>query len=78
MATMLNIKDRNERRCFYVVHPLDDKPELKRSADDLGPITMTPSVKWSLLALRGYLVVMGLLVSYQVLNLSGLFGHHIK
>jgi hypothetical protein len=58
---------------FYVVHPLDDEPEVKRSADNLGPMVMTGTVKWSLLALRGYLVLMGLLVMIHVLNLAGLF-----
>lgn len=59
-----------------VVHPLDDKPETKIDTADLGPMPMTPSVKYSLLALRGYLVLMMLLVSYHVLDLAGLFGHH--
>ncbi len=66
-----------ERRCFYVVHPLDDVPEEKRDAEALGPMPMTRSVKWSLLALRGYLVLMAFLVLYHVLDLAGLFGHHL-
>jgi len=63
-------------RSFYVVHPLDDEPEIKCNAEDLGPMPMTRSVKWSLMALRGYLILMGLLVAYHVLDLAGLFGHH--
>ncbi|MGC8863272.1 MAG: hypothetical protein ACP5R5_10925 [Armatimonadota bacterium] len=58
-----------------MVHPLDDEPEIKRSAEDLGPMPMTKSVKWSLMALRGYLVTMGVLVAYHVLCMAGLFGH---
>jgi hypothetical protein len=65
-------------RCFYVVHPLDDLPEEKRNADNLGPMPMTRSVKYSLLALRGYLVGMGLLVAYHALDLAGIFGHHVR
>lgn len=73
MATMLNT---TEERRFYVVHPLDDAPEQKRDAEHLGPMPMTPSVKWSLLSLRGYLLLMGALVLYHALDLAGLFGHH--
>lgn len=76
MATIT--KNEKVERCFYVVHPLDDKPEEKRKADDLGPMPMTRSVKWSLFALRGYLVLMGLLVAYHALDLAGLFAHHIR
>lgn len=77
MATMIKSNESEERR-FYVVHPLDDQPEIKRSADDLGPMMMTRSVKWSLMALRGYLVTMGFLVAYHVLDIAGVFGHHVR
>ena len=81
MATVLTGKtvltERAKDRYVYVVHPLDDIPEEKFKADDLGPMPMTRSVKWSLLALRGYLVFMGLLVAYHVLDMGGLFGHHV-
>ena len=60
---------------FYLVHPLDDAPEVKCDAEALGVMAMTPAVKWSLFALRGYLVVMGLLVLYHVLDLAGVFHH---
>jgi hypothetical protein len=39
-------------------------------------MTMTTSVRLSLLSLRAYLVLMMLLVLYHVLVLAGLFGHH--
>ena len=74
MATM--VKTKKIERCFYVVHPLDDVPEVKCNADDLGPMPMTRGVKWSLFALRAYLVVMGLLVGYHAIGLAGFFGHH--
>ncbi len=75
MATM--VKNEKIDRCFYVVHPLDDTPEKKFDAEELGPMPMTLSVKWSLFALRAYLIVMGLLVGYHVIDLAGFFGHHI-
>lgn len=61
---------------FVVVHPLDDVPEQKIDTSALGPMPMTTSVKLSLMALRGYLVVMMLLVLIHVMDLAGAFGHH--
>lgn len=74
MVTMTNVSN---ARSFYVVHPLDDVQEEKCNVETLGPMPMTPSVKWSLMALRGYLIVMALLVLYHVLDLAGLFRAHI-
>jgi hypothetical protein len=59
---------------YVVVHPLDDLPEAKVDTDALGPMPMTLSVKWSLVSLRAYLVLMIALVFYRVLALAGLFG----
>ncbi len=59
---------------YVVVHPLDDVPEAKVDIEALGPMPMTPSVKWSLISLRGYLLLMIALVFYRVLGLAGLFG----
>ena len=61
---------------FVVVHPLDDIPEEKIDTSALGPMPMTASVKFSLLALRGYLVLMMLLVLYHVMDIAGAFGQH--
>ena len=58
---------------FLVVHPLDDIPEEKLHTRHLGLMRMTGAVKWSLLALRGYLLLMTGLVLYHVLTLAGLF-----
>lgn len=58
---------------YVVVHPLDDLPEEKIDTEALGPMPMTLSVKWSLISLRGYLVLMIGLVFYRVLVLSGRF-----
>ena len=61
---------------YVVVHPLDDEPEEKIDTSMLGPMPMTTSVKLSLMALRGYLVVMALLVGYHCLDLAGSFAKH--
>jgi hypothetical protein len=63
-----------EKEDFLVIHPLDDVQEQKIAAKDLGPMPMTPAVRISLLVLRGYLVLMMLLVFYHVLDLGGVFG----
>jgi hypothetical protein len=63
-----------ETRSYYVVHPLDDVPEVKVNVDELGRMPMTRSVKLSLLALQGYLVLIGLLLAYHVLNMVGVIG----
>ena len=61
---------------YLVVHPLDDIPEAKVDTSALGPMPLTMSVRLSLFALRGYLVLMILLVLYHVMDLAGTFGHH--
>ncbi len=82
MATMLiNKMDAqemaNENR-WVVIHPLDDAPEQKVDTSALGPMTMTRSVRISLLSLRAYLIVMLLLVFYRVFCQAGFFGLHVK
>jgi hypothetical protein len=57
---------------LLVVHPLDDLAEEKCQTDNLGHTPMTPMVKWSLIALRTYLIVMALMVLYRCLQLAGL------
>jgi hypothetical protein len=59
---------------YIVVHPLDDVPEKKVDTDTLGPMALTPSVRWSLISLRAYLILMLGLVTYRVVQLAGLFG----
>ena len=63
-----------EEREFLVIHPLDDVEEQKVETEHLGPMRMTAAARLSLLALRGYLVLMTLLVLYHVLDLAGVFG----
>jgi len=59
---------------YIVVHPLDDIPETKVDTETLGPMAMTASVRWSLVSLRGYLILMLVLVFYRVLEMSGGLG----
>lgn len=61
-----------------VVHPLFDTPETKCDAGALGPMHMTLAVRAALFALRGYLVLMGLMLGYHLLDLAGVFGAHVK
>jgi hypothetical protein len=55
---------------FIVVHPLDDVREKKVDTRSLGPMPMTTSVRLSLFSLRGYLVLMVVLVFYHVIQLA--------
>jgi hypothetical protein len=72
MATMRVAPD---MKGFRVVHPLDDVPEEKCSTDGLGQIAMTPTVRLSLKILRGYLILMSLMLIYHVLDLAGVITH---
>ena len=64
-------------RGFRVIHPLDDVAEQKCSAEGLGKIQMTRAVRGSLGVLRAYLILMTLMLSYHVLDLSGLL-HKVR
>jgi len=57
---------------FRVVHPLDDVAEKKCSSEGLGRIRMTRAVRVSLRILRGYLIMMTLMLGYHVLDLAGI------
>lgn len=50
---------------FSVVHPLEDSPEAKRDIDD-PPERLVGKGKWALVALRGYLVMLALLVGSRL------------
>ena len=69
MATLQNSYD---PQYFRVIHPLDDAPEEKCSTEGMGLIAMTPAVRISLTVLRGYLVLMTLMLGYHVLDLAGI------
>ena len=55
---------------YVVIHPLDDVLETKVDTEALGPMPMTSSVRFSLLSLRAYLILMVLLVVYHVVMLA--------
>ena len=60
---------------FRVVHPLEDAPEQKCVSEGLGHIAMTPSVRLSLKILRGYLLLMTVMLLFHVLDLAGALKH---
>jgi len=74
MVTMTNAANDG---AFEVVHPLDDVQEAKRTGEGLGTMSLSRSVRFSLLALRGYLILMALLVGYHLLDLAGIFRHSV-
>lgn len=60
---------------FRIVHPLDDAPEAKLfSLASSGQMAMSPTVKWSLIVLRTYLILITGLVLFRVAQLSVM--HH--
>ncbi|MBU2699368.1 hypothetical protein Ga0466249_000447 [Sporomusaceae bacterium BoRhaA] len=72
MTTMTNQLNINtNEKCYYVVHPLDDQGEEKCNPEGLGLMALSPVVKYSLLSLRLYLIFMGGLVFYRVLQETG-------
>jgi hypothetical protein len=74
MAMKQTVDYREEAtRKYFVIHPLDDIAEEKLDTTHLGAIPMTRGVKYSLFALRAYLVLMMVLVFYHVLDLAGVF-----
>ncbi len=57
---------------FRVVHPLDDAAEAKCETEGLAPMAMTTSVRLSLMTLRGYLILMSVVLLWRVLEMAGL------
>ena len=72
MATMQNAYS---PEYFRVIHPLHDEPEAKCEGEGLGPIEMTRAVRISLIVLRGYLLAMGAMLLYHILDLAGILHH---
>jgi len=62
----------NNAASYVVVHPLFDVPEEKINTDAIGPLQMTIAVKWSLITLRFYLIVMIGLAFYRSMVLAGI------
>lgn len=61
---------------IYVIHPLDDEPEEKRSPEGLGLMHMSGMRRASLITLRGYLILMILLVLFKAVSLAGFIDLH--
>jgi hypothetical protein len=75
MDSLANAISDTRPPAYWVVHPLDDHPEQKRDVSAIGPMAMTPSVRLSLFALRGYLILMTSLVAYHFLGLAAALKH---
>lgn len=63
---------------FEVIHPLYDVQEQKMTGENLGKMKLSKGTKFILLGLRIYLIVMGTMLIYHVLDMAGLFGHAAK
>jgi hypothetical protein len=74
---MIVAKNPNPNEEFVVVHPLFDGPEAKLDGAGLGQMQMTPTVRFFLILLRVYLVGVGLILVYHLLDLAGVI-HHFK
>ena len=68
MATLQNA---HEMDVYRVVHPLEDAPEQKCETEGLGPMAMTPGVRLWLIVLRGYLILVTLMLAWDVLSMAG-------
>jgi hypothetical protein len=73
---MIALKNDRHIEEFVVIHPLYDEPEQKMSGVELGRMEMSKTVRVSLLLLRGYLILMFMLLGFHILDLAGVFGHH--
>ena len=60
-----------ERSFYSILHPLDDAPEEKLDTEHLAPMKMTRTVRICLFALRGYLLLMFVMLGFRVLQLAG-------
>jgi hypothetical protein len=52
---------------YRVIHPLFDVPEEKVDIVNANPLVMSKTVKWSLISLRAYLIIMVGLAFYRTL-----------
>ena len=66
---MAAIEQVYEPQYFRVVHPLEDVIEEKCASEGLGHIAMTRHVRLSLMALRGYLIGMTILLGFYIFGL---------
>ncbi|HLW61085.1 MAG TPA: hypothetical protein VKV57_14355 [bacterium] len=66
------------RHPHLVVHLLFDEPEEKMDTVNIPRMHLTRTVKFSLLTLRAYLIVMAGMPIYHFLDLAGILGHRVK
>jgi hypothetical protein len=78
VKTRVPVSETARRDPAVVVHPLFDEPEQKVDIDALPPMAMTRSVRFSLVALRGYLLLMMLMLAYRFLELAGVISRHAR
>jgi hypothetical protein len=74
--TDTGVFEKTRRHPNLVVHPLFDEPEEQVNTVDIPPMQLTRTVKFSLLALRAYLIVMTIMLLYRFFDLAGFLGHH--
>ena len=75
---MIAIKEKDLRpspTSEFVIHPMHDSPEEKRSGEGLGTMKMTRHVKLCLFGLRAYLLLMTCLLGYQLVHQAATLGH---
>ncbi len=60
-----------------MVHPLCDELVEKCDPEALGSMHLSLGERWSLYAVRGYLILILRLAAYRVANMAGLFAPHI-
>ena len=58
---------------YLVIHPLFDVHEEKIDVNSAKPLIITKSVKWLLISLRIYLIIMIGLSFYRTMVLAGIF-----
>lgn len=73
----LTLPTNEPAEAYLVVHPIFDEPEQKCDPSSLGRMHMSKSVRTCLMLLRIYLIVMGLMLGYHMLDLAGVFGRHV-
>jgi hypothetical protein len=80
MATSTDMRTYEEtrRHPYLVVHPLFDEPEEKVDTVNTPPMQLTRTVKFALLTLRVYLILMTLMLTYHFLDLAGFLGHRAR
>ena len=67
---MATLQNSYELDGYRVVHPLEDAPEQKCETEGGGPMVMRPGVRLWLMVLRGYLILVTLMLVWDVLPIT--------